>query len=35
MTKKLLASLAAEQHKDGNPALILIVGEEEVSWYIA
>ena len=33
--KKLLASLAVEQRKDGNPALILIVGEEGVSWHIA
>jgi integrative and conjugative element protein (TIGR02256 family) len=33
--KKLLTSLAAAQCKDGNPALILIVGEESVSWYVA
>lgn len=32
--KKLLTALAAEQYKDGNPALILIVGANETSWHI-
>ena len=33
--RRLLASLATLQHKDGNPALILIVGEEDYSWHLA
>lgn len=33
--KKLLGLLAAEQQKDGNPALILIVGDNEIAWRVA
>ena len=31
----LLALLAAQQHKDGNPALVLIIGENDISWHVA
>lgn len=32
--KRLLTFLATEQQKDGNPALIMIIGNDEISWHI-
>ena len=32
--KKLLSALAAEQHMNGNPALIMIAGNDKISWHI-